>query len=46
MNELPFPEEQQEPSDGWLCFNNDYETEVFFNGEWILLEDYYKQQKK
>jgi hypothetical protein len=46
MLELQFPEEQEEPVDGWLRFSDSYETEVYINGEWILLEDYYKQQKK
>jgi hypothetical protein len=38
--------DEQELFDGFLRFSDTYETEVYINGEWILLEDYYKQQKK
>ena len=37
--------EEEKPLEGQLRFNEDYDVEVYINGEWLLIDKYYELNK-
>ena len=40
-----FDREEDEPKENYIRLNKDYEVEVYYKGEWLLIDKYYELNK-